>query len=165
MTGGNSIVFTKADSPLAPCARGLWKSLARVVSTSAEKRYTEYVWNEDRETQLGIMRARKIDHGGLRLRFSKGYPWPRKIIQNMPLVIGTILLSWAHSYVIFKKFSPNISLVKDNFKKPPILLSQNASFSVFRHNRPLAKYFFPNMGPFRPPLCDHKTDQVTVGGT
>ena len=51
---------------------------------------------------------RKFFDGGVRLRFSIGYPWLRKFWPKTYPWLRSISWSWAHFYMILRNFSPQI---------------------------------------------------------
>ena len=89
----------------------------------------------------------KFFYGGVRLRFSIGYPWLRKFWSKTYPWLRTICWFWAHSYVILKNFSSNISFGKINLAKIDDNLVPKRQFLViFWKNIPLAKEFLRNPG-------------------
>ena len=71
---------------------------------------------------------RKIFDGVVRLRFSIGYPWLRKFWSKTYPWLRRISWWWAHSYVILRNFSPNISLLREIFQKKKHNLAPKCPF-------------------------------------
>ena len=77
------------------------------------------------------VKLRKFIWWGVRLPFSIGYPWLRKIWSKTYLWLRTISLLRAHSYMILSYFSPNIPLGIEIFRKYSIIYPSNANFYGF----------------------------------
>ena len=95
------------------------------------------------QTRGGGGVLKKNFDGGVRLRFSIGYPWLRKFWSKTYPWLKRISWSWAHFYMILRNFSPNIPFLREIFRKQTPFMGFHEKIYLWlrtsEENIPLAK--------------------------
>ena len=96
--------------------------------------------------------------GGVRLRFSIGYPWLRKFRSKTCPWLRRISWSWAHFYMILRDFSPNIPIFREIFRKKDVNLAPKCQFlGYFVKTIPLGKDIERKIYPRLRNFCQKNT--------